>query len=80
MASFDLEIVAPDGIKYRDQVEALKVKAEEGQLEVLAQHAPLIAMLQSGTIKAHKGSENFTIEASGGVLQVKNNRATVLIT
>jgi F-type H+-transporting ATPase subunit epsilon len=80
MGAFDLEILAPEGIKYHDSVEALKVWAQDGQMEVLAHHAPLLALLKAGKITVVKAGEIKDFEAQSGVLEVKENKAIVLIT
>ena len=46
MATFDLSLVTPDGPVFEGEVEMLIVPGADGEIGVLARHAPLIAMLK----------------------------------
>ena len=74
-----LEIITPGQKVYSGDVESVKLPGADGSFGILNNHAPLIATLKKGTVKitdkAHK-VENF--EINGGVVEVLNNKITVL--
>ena len=52
----------------------------EGEMEVLADHEALISPLKSGVLTINKaGEEKVKMEIEGGILEISNNHATVLI-
>ena len=48
VATFDVSLVTPDGPVFEGEVEMLIVPGADGEIGVLARHAPLIAMLKAG--------------------------------
>lgn len=73
-----VEIVTPSGVEYEGRVEGLVVPGEEGYLGVRPGHAPLVMGLKAGVITLHlDGNDRFTA-VSGGVMEVFQNRVTVL--
>ncbi|MDQ3048489.1 MAG: ATP synthase F1 subunit epsilon [Bacteroidota bacterium] len=74
-----LEIITPEKKVYSGEVEAVKLPGAEGSFGILNNHAPIIATLKKGTVKvtdSAKKIENF--EINGGVVEVLNNKITVL--
>lgn len=74
-----LEIITPEKKVYSGNVEAVKLPGADGSFGVLNNHAPIIASLKKGTVKVtdtSKKVENF--EINGGVVEVLNNKITVL--
>ncbi len=74
-----LEIITPDKKVFAGEVDAIKLPGAEGSFGVLNNHAPIIATLKKGTIKitnSKKAIEYF--EINGGVIEVLNNKVTVL--
>jgi F-type H+-transporting ATPase subunit epsilon len=74
-----LEIITPEKKVYSGDVEAVKLPGADGSFGILNNHAPIIATLKKGTVKITdkaKKIENFEIK--GGVVEVLNNKITVL--
>lgn len=74
-----LEIITPEKKVYSGDVEAVKLPGADGSFGILNNHAPIIASLKKGTVKVTDVSrkvENF--EINGGVVEVQNNKITVL--
>lgn len=74
-----LEIITPEKKVYSGDVEAVKLPGADGSFGILNNHAPIIATLKKGTVKITdnaKKVENFEIK--GGVVEVLNNKITVL--
>ena len=76
-----LEIVTPEAIAYSEQVDMVVLPGTEGELGVLAGHAPLIAALGPGRIilKESPAGERVFKCAGGGMLEVLKNNVTILI-
>ena len=51
MNTFDLSIISPDGQIYDGKVESVSAPGVLGSFGVLANHAQMVAALQSGVIK-----------------------------
>lgn len=80
MASFDCQIVTPEGTAFEGEAEMIVVPGVEGQLGVLARHAPLIAMLRPGQIRVRTDSTHWEAYASSdGYFSVQDDRVIVLV-
>lgn len=81
MATFEVSLVTPDGPVYEGEVEMLIVPGADGEIGVLARHAPLIAMLNAGSTRVHVKRETEVLEfATGpGFFKVEQDRALALV-
>jgi F-type H+-transporting ATPase subunit epsilon len=81
VASFDLSLVTPDGPVFEGEVEMLIVPGAEGEIGILARHAPLVAMLKAGSTRIHLRRETEVREfATGpGFFKVEQDRALALV-
>ena len=81
MATFDISLVTPDGPVFEGEVEMLIVPGADGEIGVLARHAPLIAMLKAGSTRVHVKRETEVREfATGpGFFKVEQDRALALV-
>ncbi len=50
----------------------------EGELGVLPRHAPLLTMVQPGVMRIVKGADEVEMAITGGFIEVRGNRVTVL--
>ncbi len=73
-----LSIVTPMKNVVAEEVDQVNVPGEDGDLGVLADHAPLITTLRSGPLSYEKGDEVVQMVVSGGYMEVTENRVTVL--
>ena len=79
MAVFQLEIVTPTGILYDGAVERLRAPGSEGGFGVLANHQPMLVSLRVGAfLFVEENGEAREAATSGGFLEVRSNRVTVL--
>src|SRR5918912_3463740 len=78
---FSVALVTPDGAAYEGDAEMLIVPGADGEIGVLARHAPLIATLKAGSTRVHPGEGAEVIEfATGpGFFQVLQDRAIALV-
>ncbi len=74
-----LEIVSPDRLLLSQPVDMAVIPAAEGEMGVLPGHAPMIVLLQGGTIALHEGGRvTQRLYISGGFAEVTPERCTVL--
>jgi F-type H+-transporting ATPase subunit epsilon len=80
MAKLNVELVTPEAIAYAADVEMVVVPGMEGDIGVLAGHAPLISSLRPGVIDIYESGaaiskQIFVIE---GFAEVTQARCTIL--
>ena len=74
-----LEIITPERVVFEeDGVESVTLPGAEGELTVLPQHAPLMTALQPGPLYFRKGGAELDVALSGGFLEVRDDRVTIL--
>ena len=74
-----LEIVTPERLLVSKPVDMVVIPAAEGDLGVLAEHAPMIVMLRGGTIAIYQGSQvTDRLYVAGGFAEITPERCTVL--
>lgn len=79
MATFELELVSPEKLLLSRQVEMVIIPAAEGDMGVLAGHAPMIVALQGGVISVRdNGQETERMFVRGGFADVGPTRVTIL--
>ena len=50
----------------------------EGELGILPHHTPLMTTLQPGELRVKQGGEEFSLAVTGGFLEVRPDRVTIL--
>ncbi len=74
-----VEIVTAERVVYSEEgVDRLIVPGVEGELGVLTLHAPLLTMIQPGVMRIVKGEEEVEMAITGGFIEVRDNRITIL--
>jgi F-type H+-transporting ATPase subunit epsilon len=74
-----VRVVSPDRIVFEGDAAAVVAPAWDGQVGILPNHAPMLALVGSGVLSVDRpggGSDSFHI--AGGVLKVERNQVTVL--
>ena len=81
MKPYHIEIVTPDGLAYDGMVESLLVHTDDGDMEILAGHADLLATLAVGRtrIREADGTNKFASTA-GGFLTVRGGEVRMVAT
>ena len=74
---FHFDLVSPEQLVFSGEVEHVVVPGSEGEFGVLAQHAPLIAMLRPGILKI-LGPDEQQFVVRGGFAEVNPQGLTVL--
>lgn len=73
-----LEIITPDKTVYSGEITAVQFPGSEGSFGILKNHSPLISTLKKGKIKVTTGGSDREFDVKGGVVEVLNNKITVL--
>lgn len=79
MPKLNVDIVTAEKLVYSEEgVDELIVPGIEGELGVLPLHAPLLTMIQPGVLRIVKGGEEVQMAITGGFIEVRQNRITIL--
>ena len=73
-----LEIITPDKNVFQGNVVSSTFPGAKGSFQVLENHAPLVSSLDQGKVKFKTETEDKEIRILGGVVEVLNNKITVL--
>lgn len=87
--SVTLEIISPDGAVFKGEVNSVTLPGVEGQFQVLANHAPLVTILEKDSLYIDtkedldtaifaKEDNKYAYPINGGTVEVKNNTVLVL--
>ena len=77
---FRVEILTPEGEVFNDEVEMVSTRTAVGSIGILANHQPLLAMLDPTELRLYKSESEVVRFAQGeGFLQVTGERALVLV-
>ena len=76
--SLTLEIVTPDRLLIREQVDEVEIPGAGGYFGVLPGHTPLLATLQIGELWYRKGQEKTYLVIAFGFAEVLPDRVTIL--
>jgi F-type H+-transporting ATPase subunit epsilon len=78
--SFPVEVLTPEGKVFDDEVEMVSTRTTTGSIGILANHAPLMAILEPTELRLYKSESDVVRFAQGeGYLQVVDNSALVLV-
>lgn len=78
MSTVLLEVVTPDRLLLSEQVNMVIIRGGSGEIGILPRHAPLATTVQPGLVKVRlDGGEDY-ISVSGGFLEVRPDRITLL--
>jgi F-type H+-transporting ATPase subunit epsilon len=77
---FPVEVLTPEGEVFSDEVEMVSTRTAVGSIGILANHQPLLAMLDPTELRLYKSDSDVTSFAQGeGYLQVTPERVLVLV-
>ena len=79
-SKFQVQVLTPEGEVFNDEVEMISTRTGEGSIGILANHAPLMGMLEPTELRLYKSeSDVVRFAQSEGYLQVVENQALLLI-
>ena len=77
---FRVEVLTPEGEVFNDEVEMVSTKTTVGSIGLLANHQPLLAMLDPTELRLYKSESDVVRFAQGeGFLQIAGTHALVLV-
>jgi F-type H+-transporting ATPase subunit epsilon len=78
--TFPVEVLTPEGEVFSEQVEMLSTRTSVGSIGVLANHEPVLAMLEPTELRLYRSDSDVVRFAQAeGYLQFADNRALVLV-
>jgi F-type H+-transporting ATPase subunit epsilon len=77
---FPVEVLTPDGTVFDDEVELVSTKTTVGSIGVLANHEPVLAMLDPTELRLYRSDSDIVRFAQAeGYMQVADNRVLLLV-
>jgi F-type H+-transporting ATPase subunit epsilon len=77
---FPVEVLTPEGEVFKDEVEMLSTHTALGSIGILANHEPVLALLEPTELRLYRSeSEIVRFAQAEGYLQFAENRALVLV-
>ena len=87
-----LEIVTPEAVLFSGDVESVAVPGINGEFQMLDNHAPIVSLLQEGSIKIKgdlnlteavqdkftKDGEDTVLAIQSGTIELNENKITIL--
>jgi F-type H+-transporting ATPase subunit epsilon len=78
MAKLHVDIVTVEGRRFEGDADFVVAPGSEGELGVLPRHVPLLTPLAPGQVKVRNDGQEQFFFVSGGFLDVRPDRVTVL--
>jgi F-type H+-transporting ATPase subunit epsilon len=78
MAELHLDFVSPESVLFSGEVDQVDLPGAEGDLGILAGHAPLVTTLRPGIVTIFRGGAREPIVITGGFAEVGPAGLTVL--
>ena len=79
MPTFNLLVATPDAIVYQGEVISAIFPGNEGFFEVLANHAPMIALVNQGVLVIEDRDKNkHSLDIQKGVFEFDKNKGVLL--
>ena len=77
---FTVEVLTPEGEVFNAEVEMVSTRTSVGSIGILANHQPLLAMLDPTELRLYKSESDVVRYAQGeGFLQIAGEHALVLV-
>lgn len=79
MPSIQVNILTPDGSKYKGEAEGIVVPGVLGSFEVKYNHAPIVSTLEVGPVQLKTEKKTIPYAISGGTIEVNNNVISLIV-
>ncbi|MBI5107035.1 MAG: ATP synthase F1 subunit epsilon [Solirubrobacterales bacterium] len=77
---FKAEVLTPEGEVFNDEVEMVSTRTGTGSIGILANHQPLLGMLDPTELRLYKSESDVVTLAQGeGYVQVSENGVLILV-
>ena len=64
------ELVTPERLVLREELDAVSIPTQDGEITVLPNHVALVANVKAGVMHLVRGNEEEDVAVSGGVVQI----------
>src|ERR1700679_3876675 len=78
MATLHFEFVSPESVLFSGDVDQVDLPGAEGDMGILAGHAPLVTTLRPGIVTIYRGNAREPVVVTGGFAEVGPAGLTVL--
>ncbi len=78
MAELHLDFVSPESVLFSGDVDQVDLPGAEGDMGILAGHAPLVTTLRPGIVTIYRGGAREPVVVTGGFAEVGATGLTVL--
>ncbi|MBI2430728.1 MAG: ATP synthase F1 subunit epsilon [Candidatus Levybacteria bacterium] len=76
--TLNLEIVTPEKVVFKDEVNEVVVPTTSGEIAILPNHISLLSQIAPGEMTIKKGGTQDSLAITGGFLDVHNNNVSIL--
>ena len=74
-----VDIISPEKMIFSGDAKSITLPGSNGSFQLLDNHAPIISTLVEGVVEMEfSNSERKTFEIKGGVVEVRNNKVSLL--
>jgi len=73
-----LEIITPEKVIYKDEVQEVIVPTVNGEIGILPNHVNLLTQISPGEMVVKKGNSLQHLAITGGFLEVNDNKISIL--
>jgi len=73
-----LEIITPEKVVYKDDVDEIIIETENGQITILPEHVNLLTKVMPGEMTIKKGNQEHFLAITGGFLEISDNSVNLL--
>ncbi len=73
-----VSVVSPERIIFEGEADLVVAPAWDGEIGILRQHAPMLALLGEGDVRVRRGNQEQRFFVAGGFLQVASDVVTIL--
>ena len=78
--AFPVEVLTPEGEVFSDEVEMVSTRTKTGSIGILANHQPLLGLLEPTELRLYKSDSDIVRFAQGeGYVQVAGGRVLLLV-
>jgi len=78
MKTFNLKLIAPDGVKYEAEATEASLPTPKGEITILPNHMPLVSLISPGQVTLKIDGKEHVLVTEGGIVEVANNFVKVL--
>ena len=79
MAMLSLEIITPEKVLVKEQVDMVEGSGALGEFGILPGHTQFLTILEIGEVRYTKGGTTTSLSTSGGFGEVDNDKVTFLL-